>query len=158
MSCIMTIDREIDIIGQYVTEILNSIGSMGAIEGVKKFTVEKSVREAFDDTIGRGGKFDRRKVFHALRDLNARAFKDRYGEDPEHASPFTSFKIDLRENTRGVWQVRLFNILRFFIYQCDESVNYESRKLAALKCIMDAVAAAIANDAVKAMGLSWGDF
>lgn len=158
MSVIMTEDKTIQTISAYIAAILNDLTSSRP-SGLKELGVEYSdFMEAFAECKDSSGNYRAPLIFLELRKLNENAYSERYGEDAFPISEqFVPYE-DYREETRHEWQVRLFNAVRFFNYQCDESVNDGNKVFEVMKEFENDLAHAIADFEAEKMGLEWGEF
>ncbi|MCQ2300302.1 MAG: hypothetical protein MJZ81_09290 [Bacteroidales bacterium] len=158
MSVIMAEDNTIQTIAAYIAKILNSLHKSGTLSGIRSISVDADFEKAFSDCKDHLGDYDANSIFLALRKLNANAYCSRYGEEVEDpVDQFVPYE-DYREETRHEWMVRLYNIVRFFVYQCDESANDYNPLVKALYSLKDGLANSIAHDATVAMNLQWGRF
>lgn len=160
MSCMMTNPRELSTLAAYVSDILNQAELRGTVEGVKRITPPRTLRDALEGCRDGGGRFDETMIYNALYMLNSDAYSGRYKDAPAagEIEPPVGVSINDDEATRGEWMPRLYFLLKFFVYQCNEDATEGRPLLRGMSELCDTVAHVLANDAAKASGCKWGQF
>lgn len=158
MSCMMTDTKELTVLAAYVTEILEGADKMGTIEGVKRINPPEALGKVLAECRIEKGMWDVERVYERLYRLNEAAYCGHYGEKKAKVIPkrIPNLEVPTDDETMKVWATKLWNLLRFYNYQCAEDANYGSELCKALGELQNTLAGVIANFTAKELGLGWG--
>ena len=163
MSAFMIDNKNLTRIAKYITAILNDQNTMRLYEGIGCYEFSHEDIERFKTLEGAcdaEGWFNEEGIHRAVYELNKAALVGRYGECNDEYEPIDkTITIDTSEKGRNEWQCRLYNILRGYLYQCDERGardHWMFRALHALSCdLAHMIARTIAHEKYGCKWCKW---
>ena len=156
MSCMMTGNRELAVLANYVEAILTGADNSGTFEGVKRIYPPKELAEALADCRV-DGVWSAKLIFARLYTLNERAYNSRYGDDLSKTVPeMPVVYCDYSDGNIKTWAVKLSYLIRFFDYQCCEDDTANDPLRLAMSHLGDSINRLLAHMAADDLGCKWG--